>query len=89
MFTGPKWKSALYLDARANKEQADALIKIYSGKAGGSCEAAAGFISEMAGVRSIPIKFEVDGKKRSLQVPSFIVIPNEAIAGRMLKKEQQ
>src|SRR5215210_3767221 len=32
MFTGPKWKAALYLDERASKEQAEALGKIYSGK---------------------------------------------------------
>jgi hypothetical protein len=34
MFTGPKWKVALYLDEKANKEQADALGKIFSGQVG-------------------------------------------------------
>lgn len=46
MFTGPKWKAALYLDERATKEQADALGKIYSGKAGGFFAVIAGFIGE-------------------------------------------
>jgi hypothetical protein len=51
MWTGPKWKAALYLDERATKEQADALGKIYSGKAGGFFVVIAGFIGELAGVR--------------------------------------
>src|SRR5581483_6706163 len=35
MVTGPKWRAALYLDERANAEQAEALVGIYSGRAGG------------------------------------------------------
>ncbi|WP_158385090.1 DUF1326 domain-containing protein [Candidatus Nitrososphaera evergladensis] len=80
MFTGPKWKAALYLDERANKDQADALVKIYSGQAGGFFGVAAGFIGDMAGVRSVPIKFEADGRKRSLQIPSAMDVAIEGIA---------
>jgi hypothetical protein len=81
MLTGPKWKSALYLDDRAHKEQSDALLKIYSGQAGGFFEIAAGFIGQMAGVSSVPIRFEANGRKRSLQIPSFIDVSIEAITG--------
>lgn len=81
MFTGPKWKAALYLDEKANKDQADALLKIYSGKAGGFFAAVSGFIGEVAGIRSVPIKFEVNGRKRSLHVPSAIDITVEGIVG--------
>lgn len=81
MFTGPKWKAALYLDERANKEQSDALGKIFSGQAGGFFGVVAGLIGEIAGVRSVPIKFEVAGKKRSLQIPSAIDIAIEGIEG--------
>jgi hypothetical protein len=35
MFTGPKWKIAVYLDERANNDQKDALTKIFTGQAGG------------------------------------------------------
>src|SRR5688500_13838490 len=70
MWTGPKWKAALYLDERASKEQAEALGKIYSGQAGGFFSIVAGLIGEIAGVRSVPIKFEAEGKKRSLEIPS-------------------
>jgi hypothetical protein len=87
MFTGPKWKGALYLDERATKEQADALGKIYSGKAGGFFAVIAGFIGELAGVRPAPIKFEVDGKSRALQIPSTIELTIEGIEGADNSKE--
>jgi hypothetical protein len=79
MFTGPKWKAALYLDERATKEQIDALGNIYSGKAGGLFGVLAGFIGELMGVRPMPIKFEIDGKRRILQVPSTIDLTIEGL----------
>ena len=88
MWTGPKWKAALYLDERATKEQADALGRIYSGKAGGFFGVIAGFIGELAGVRSVPIKFEVvDGKRRTLQIPSAIDLIIEGMKGADKTKE--
>ncbi|HEY8140732.1 MAG TPA: DUF1326 domain-containing protein [Nitrososphaera sp.] len=87
MFTGPKWKAALYLDEKANKEQADALGKIYSGQVGGFFGVVAGLIGEIAGVSSVPIKFEVDGKRRSLRVPSAIDLTIEGIEGADKTKE--
>ena len=35
MFSGPKWKAALYLDNSATEEQKEALSKIFSGQSGG------------------------------------------------------
>ncbi len=87
MFTGPKWKAALYLDEKAKKEQSDALGKIFSGQAGGFFGVVAGLIGELAGVRSVPIKFLVDGKRRSLQVPSTIDLSIEGIDGADKTKE--
>src|SRR5215211_4076218 len=88
MLTGPKWKAALYLDERATKEQADALGRIYSGKAGGFFGVLAGLIGELAGVRPVPIKFEVDGKRRrTLQIPSAIDLTIEGMEGGDKSKE--
>jgi hypothetical protein len=81
MWTGPKWKAALYLDERASKEQAEALGKIYSGQAGGFFSIVAGLIGEIVGVRSVPIKFESEGKKRSLEIPSAMNLTIEGITG--------
>lgn len=87
MFTGPKWKAALYLDERAGKEQADALGKIYSGQAGGFFGVVAGLIGDIVGVRSVPIKFEMAGKRRTLHVPAAIDLSIEAIEGADKSRE--
>jgi hypothetical protein len=34
MFTGPKWKAALYIDERATQQQKQLITKIYSRQAG-------------------------------------------------------
>lgn len=87
MFTGPKWKAALYLDERATKEQAEALGKIYSGEAGGIFGVLSGLIGELVGVRSVPIKFEMDSKRRTLQVPTAIDLTIEGIEGADKSKD--
>jgi len=38
MFTGPKWKLALYVDNKASEQQKDVLTKIFSGQVGVSLE---------------------------------------------------
>ena len=49
MFTGPKWKAALYLDEHASSEQADVLGKIFSGQAGGFLAQVGSLIGEVLG----------------------------------------
>lgn len=77
MVTGPKWKAALYIDDKASSEQADALTKIYSGQAGGFFAAAANFIGETLGIKSVPIEFQVDGKRRSLFIKNSVELDIE------------
>lgn len=76
-----KWKVALYLDNRATKAQSDALAQIFSGKAGGLMEKLSGFIGEVAGVRSVPITFHSEGRKRSIRVGEVALADIEAIDG--------
>ena len=52
MLSGPKWNAALYIDERANKEQNDSLITIYSGQAGGFFAVASNLIGKMLGIKS-------------------------------------
>ena len=84
-FTGhmlrDKWRVALYLDERANDKQRDALTQIYSGKAGGLMAQLAGFIGEVAGVRSVPIEYRADGRKRSVRFGNVASAEIEAITG--------
>lgn len=87
MVTGPKWKAALYIDERGTQEQKDANTKIYSGQAGGFFAAAANLIGEMLGVKSVPIEFGVDGKRRWLKLKDTVELDVEAIEGGDKNKE--
>ena len=46
-----------------------------------------GLIGEIVGVRSVPIKFEAEGKKQSLEIPSAIDLTIEGITGGDQKSE--
>ena len=82
MLTGPKWKVALYIDERATKEQSDALTKMFSGQAGGFFAiVASNFIGEMLGVKSIPIEFGIDGKRRWLHIKDSMELEIEGVTG--------
>jgi hypothetical protein len=83
MFTGPKWKIALYLDERANNDQKDALTKIFTGQVGGDF-----FVEmlsrtgEILGIRSVPIEFKVEGKKRrEIKTPAIAEMDIEGLTG--------
>ena len=78
MFTGPKWKAALYIDERATQQQKDLITKIYSGQAGGFFAAISNLIGEMLGVKSVPIDFGIDGKRR--WVKNTLELDIEAVA---------
>jgi len=77
-----KWKAALYLDERANEQQKDALTKIFTGQSGGPPAALGPFIGEVLGVKSVPIEFKVEGKKRSLVIPQIAQMDIERIGGQ-------
>ena len=77
-----KWKAALYLDERADQHQKDALTKIFAGQSGGPPAAIGPFIGEVLGVKSVPIRFKVEGKKRSFVIPQIAQADIEGIAGQ-------
>jgi hypothetical protein len=87
MWTGPKWKAALYIDERASAEQNEALTKIYSGQVGGFFAAAANFIGEMLGIKSVPIEFGIDGKRRWLRIKNSLELEIEGVSGADPNKE--
>jgi hypothetical protein len=89
MATGPKWKGALYLDQTATTEQSEALTKIYSGQAGGFFAAFSNFIGEILGVKSVPIEFNVEGKRRWLHIKDSLELEIEGVTGIDPDKESR
>ena len=81
MYTGPKWKAALYIDERATQQQKDLITKIYSGQAGGFFAGISNLIGEMLGVKSVPIDFGIDGKHRWLRVKYTLELDIETVTG--------
>lgn len=81
MFTGPKMKAAFYIDKRSSEEQVDALTKIFSGQSGGFFAAAANLICEVLGIKTVPITFEMQGRRRRLHIPEFMELEIEAMKG--------
>jgi hypothetical protein len=83
MFTGPKWKIALYLDEKANNDQKDALTKIFTGQAGGEFFAEIfPLVGEILGIKSVPIEFKIEDKKRrKIKIPSIVEMEIEGLTG--------
>jgi hypothetical protein len=89
MANGPKWQAALYVDQRATKEQSEALVKIFSGQAGGVPEKIAQFIGEVKGVANAGIEFIKDGRRRRLRIPSIAEMEIQALQGAEPNQEPQ
>lgn len=62
------WSAVLYIDERATEAQRDALTQIFGGKAGGHPARIAEHIATVAGVETVPIQFESDGKAGHMKI---------------------
>lgn len=64
------WRVAIFVDEKATKQQEDALLKVYTGKAGGPVAELAALIGEVVSVERAPIVFTVQGGKGTLKIGS-------------------
>ena len=63
------WTVAAYIDERADDQQTEALGAIFTGAAGGPMAAFAPLIGNNLGAKKAKIKYQIDGKKRSAEIP--------------------
>jgi hypothetical protein len=68
------WSLAAYLDETADAAQTEALGAIFSGEAGGPMAAFAPLVSRQLGVKKAPIRFSIEGKTRSVEVPGVMAM---------------
>src|SRR5947199_10125925 len=73
------WSVALYLDERANEQQRESLQAIFTGSVGGPVAALAPFISTVLGVKTVPITFHKEGKRRSVEIKSVMQVSVHAL----------
>jgi len=62
------WRAAVYVDDKASPKQEEALLKVYTGKAGGPVADLVKLIGEVVSVERVPITFEVHGGKGTIQL---------------------
>jgi hypothetical protein len=62
------WRAAVYVDDKATPKQEEALLKVYTGKAGGPVADLVKLIGEVVSVERVPITFEVEGGKGTIQL---------------------
>jgi len=75
------WSVALYLDQRANAQQQEALQAVFTGTAGGVMSNLAPLIGTVLGVKTVPITWKKEGKRRSLEIPNIMHLAVQAAPG--------
>ena len=68
------WVVALYVDERADERQQEALQAIFSGAAGGVMGGFAPLIGEVLGIKAVPIHYQREGKRRSVEIPDIMQV---------------
>jgi hypothetical protein len=66
------WTLAAYIDERADARQTGALGAIFSGAEGGPMAAFAPLVGKHLGVKKVPIKYAVQGKTRTAEIPRVL-----------------
>lgn len=75
------WTAGLYLDERASAEQRRALETIFGGQAGGPLTRLALLVGRRLPTRAVPIRVEVEGRTRRVEIPGVLDIEVEGIEG--------
>jgi hypothetical protein len=73
------WTLAAYIDERANDEQTAALGAIFSGAEGGPMAAFAPLVGTHLGVKKVAIRYAIDGKARSAEIPGIMHLAVEPL----------
>jgi hypothetical protein len=75
------WKAVLYIDDASTQQQQDAMLKVWSGKAGGPIADMAKLIGEVLAVERLPIAFDVQGVKGTLRIGQAVEADLEPFLG--------
>ena len=72
VMTDGNWKLGVYVDENATDEQADKLVKVFSGQLGGPMAGIAPLVGEMLGVERARIELTDDGVRHTVRVGDVI-----------------
>jgi hypothetical protein len=68
VMTEGNWRLGVFIDDQASDEQADKLVRVFSGQLGGPMAGLAPLIGEMLGVERVPIEVRDDGLRHSVRI---------------------
>jgi hypothetical protein len=72
VMTEGNWRLGIFVDANASDEQADKLVKVFSGQLGGPMAGLAPLVGEMLGVERATIEVTHDGLRHGVRVGDAI-----------------
>jgi hypothetical protein len=72
VMTDGNWRMGIFVDEQASDEQADGLVKIFSGQLGGPMAGLAPLVGEMLGVERVKIDLQDDGVRHSVRIGDAI-----------------
>jgi len=72
VMTEGNWRLGLFVDDQASDEQADKLVKVFTGQLGGPMAGLAPLVGEMLGVERVPIDVQDDGVRHSVKIGDVI-----------------
>ena len=72
VMTEGNWKLGLFIDENATDEQADQLVKVFTGQLGGPMAGLAPLVGEMLGVERVAIDVQDDGVRHTVRVGDAI-----------------
>jgi len=72
VMTEGNWKLGVFVDENASEEQADKLVKVFTGQLGGPMAGLAPLVGEVLGIERASIEVEDDGVRHSVRIGDVI-----------------
>src|SRR5690349_12106045 len=72
VMTDGNWRLGVFVDERATDEQADKLVRVFTGQLGGPMAGLAPLVGEMLGIERVSIVVEDDGVRHSVRIGDVI-----------------
>src|SRR5262245_2571823 len=72
VMTDGNWKLGVFIDENASEEQADLLLKVFTGQLGGPMAALVPLVGEMLGVERAAIEVVDDGVRHSVRIGEVV-----------------
>jgi hypothetical protein len=91
VMTDGNWRLGVFIDAQADDNQFDQLVKVFGGQLGGPMAALGPLVGEMLGVERAPIEVVDDGLRHSVRVGDAIdfevedIVPYGVETGRPVR----